>query len=329
MNGSPLTTVVVGAAGYIGGHICRELSEQGITVHAFSRRRRETEPLGVPNRFYYTGDLCNRKTIDSIVNLNPDAIIYCVSLDQDKSEVDTERAVAINVTPLWTLVDNLNRKIKKPVRFVYLSTTHVYGTLDGRITEESIPQPRTVYGLTHLMCEQVLGRYSFLGTIEPISVRLSNGYGPPMSENPGCWTLVLNDFCRSVIEKEKIQLSSDGTPQRDFLYVEDIASSIVRLLQIPYQELMQVYNIGSGNTKTVLELAIEVQQVYFKRSGCRCPILLGNGEVALEASNMARCKVERQFVFDVSASRALGMSTNVPLVDGVNKLFDFLEGRCR
>jgi|TARA_B100001964_G_scaffold196933_1_gene221737 nucleoside-diphosphate-sugar epimerase len=212
---------------------------------------------------------------------------------------------------------------------VYLSTTHVYGTLDGRITEESIPQPRTVYGLTHLMCEQVLGRYSFLGTIEPISVRLSNGYGPPMSENPGCWTLVLNDFCRSVIEKEKIQLSSDGTPQRDFLYVEDIASSIVRLLQIPYQELMQVYNIGSGNTKTVLELAIEVQQVYFKRSGCRCPILLGNGEVALEASNMARCKVERQFVFDVSASRALGMSTNVPLVDGVNKLFDFLEGRCR
>ena len=108
---------------------------------------------------------------------------------------------------------------------------------------------------------------------------------------------------------------------------EDIASSITKLLQIPYQELMQVYNIGSGNTKTMLELANEVQQAYFKRSGYHCPIILGNGEVDLGVSDVVRSKVDRQFVFDVSASRALGMNANVPLADGANKLFDFLEDR--
>jgi UDP-glucose 4-epimerase len=327
MNGSSPTTVVVGATGYIGAHLCQKLSGQGITIHAFGRREWETDESALSNQVYHTGDVCDRQTIESIVNLDPDAIIYCVSLDQHESEIDIERAMAVNVTPLWVLADSLTRKIKKSIRFVYLSTAHVYGNLVGNITEESISQPRTVYGLTHLMCEQVLKRYACLGAMESISARLSNGYGPPVSESLGCWSLAVNDFCRSAIEKKKIQLSSDGTPQRDFIFVDDIASSIARLLQIPYQELMQVYNIGSGNTKTMLELANEVQQVYFKRSGCHCPIILGNGEVDLGASDMVRAKVDRQFVFDVSPSRALGMSPNVPLADGANKLFDFLEDR--
>ncbi len=329
MTGSLPTTVIVGATGYIGRHVSRELAEQGAMVHAFGRGEWKVENPTLSNQVYHTGDICDQQTIEEIVSLNPDAIIYCVSLDQYESGVDVKRAVAVNLSPLWTLAENLNKKSKKSVRFVYLSTTHVYGVLHGAITEQVSPQPRTVYGLTHLMCEQVLRRYSRCGVLEPVSIRLSNSYGPPVSENAGCWKLVLNDFCRSAIEAEQIQLSSDGTPQRDFVYVEDVAISIAKLLQMPYQALMQVYNIGSGNTKTMLELANKVQQVYFDRSGRRCPIVLGDGRIVVEASDVVRHKAPRQFVLDVSASHAREMSASTSLADGVNKLFDFLESRSR
>jgi|TARA_B100000315_G_C14567451_1_gene583702 UDP-glucose 4-epimerase len=327
MTGKPSTSVVVGATGYLGGHICQKLSEELETVHAFGRRQWEVESSAPSNQIHYTGDVCDVNTIETIIGVDPDNIVYCVSLDQHESEVDIERALKVNVNALWTLANRLDQEIKKPIRFVYLSTAQAYGILNGEITEALMPRPRTAYGLTHLMCEQVLARYADRGVLEPVSVRLSNGYGPPTSDNAACWQLVMNDFCRSILEKKRIQLSSDGTPQRDFVYVGDVAKAINKLLAIPAGALMPVYNLASGNTKTVLELAMEVKNVFFERSGYDCPIVLGDGEIVVEERELVKPKVGRQFAFDVSAIRNLGLSMEVSLPVGASKLFDFLEGR--
>ena len=327
MTGRSATSVVVGATGYLGGCICQKLLEELKTVHAFGRREPKAEDRTPPNQINHIGDVCDVKTIEKIVNLNPDIIVYCVSLDQHESEIDIRRALEVNVNALWTLAHRLDQEIKKPIRFVYLSTTHVYGILNGEITEVLMPRPRTAYGLTHLMCEQILSRYAGRGVLEPVSARLSNGYGPPTSENTACWKLVMNDFCRSIFEEKRIKLQSDGTPQRDFVYVEDVAKAVTELLTVPAAALMPVYNLASGNTKTMLELALEVKNVFFQRNGYDCPVVLENGETVSEERELAKPKVERQFVFDASSIRNLGVSMEVSLLNGASKLFDFLEGR--
>ena len=327
MTGRSATSVVVGATGYLGGCICQKLLEELKTVHAFGRREPKAEDRTPPNQINHIGDVCDVKTIEKIVNLNPDIIVYCVSLDQHESEIDIRRALEVNVNALWTLAHRLDQEIKKPIRFVYLSTAHVCGILSGEITEVLMPRPRTAYGLTHLMCEQILSRYAGRGVLEPVSVRLSNGYGPPTTKNTACWKLVMNDFCRSILEEKRIKLRSDGTPQRDFVYVEDVAKAVTELLTVPAAALMPVYNLASGNTKTMLELALEVKNVFFQRNGYDCPVVLENGETVSEERELAKPKVERQFVFDVSSIRNLGLSMEVSLPNGASKLFDFLEGR--
>jgi len=327
MTGKSSISVVVGATGYLGAHIAQKLSGTRDTVHAFGQKQSgfATQPLS--NQINHTGDICHPETIEKIVDLSPDSVIYCVSLDQRDSEVNIQRTLDVNVKALWTLAHRLDQVIQRPIRFVYLSTAHVYGILNGTITEALLPQPRSAYGLTHLMCEQVLSRYADRGIIDPVSVRLSNGYGPPVSSNPGCWSLVVNDFCRSIVEKKRIQLSSDGTPQRDFVFVDDIADAISEFLRVPADKLRPVYNLASGQTKTMLELAIEVKNSYRNRTGDDCPIILGDGTVVDEERESSKPAVSRKFLFDNTAFQKLGGRTGISMDAGTNKLFDFLEGR--
>ena len=67
--------------------------------------------------------------------------------------------------------------------------------------------------------------------------------------------------------------------------------------------------------------------MFFQRNGYDCPVVLENGKTVSEERELAKPKVERQFVFDVSSIRNLGVSMEVSLLNGASKLFDFLEGR--
>jgi len=316
------SVLVAGASGYIGANLCRQLTEQGISVIGWGRRAIDfIDPISTNTFSYNKGDVMEDGVLDKIAGSSPEAVVYCVSLDQAESEREIEKALEVNVTPLWKLVERLSRA-DHPVRFIYLSTMHIYGQLKGNISETSRPQPQNRYGLTHLMAEEVMKHYGRRSKLDPLIIRLSNGYGPPVGESTSCWPLVLNDLCKQAIELGEIHLLSDGTPQRDFIYIDDAVMAISKLLKLSGHRESEIFNIGGGRTYSIMELALEVSRINRDRIGREVPVILKDGNILTTADKSIR--QEMDFTYDITAARESGITPQINLEEGINRLFDYL-----
>ena len=132
-----------------------------------------------------------------------DIAIHLVSLNNQDSEGDLDYVSSVNVLPTWNILRLLTKKGLK--KFIYFSTIHVYGMLPKTlITEDFISAPKNVYGLTHLLSENICNYFNESTETDCINIRLSNGYGSPALSDIDCWWLVLNDFCKTAYQKEKI-----------------------------------------------------------------------------------------------------------------------------
>ena len=85
-----------------------------------------------------------------------------------------------------------------------------------------------------------------ISNIDCTNIRLSNGYGPPVFNNPGCWDLVINNFCLSAYKEKKIVISSDGTPLRDFIFIDDISNAVECVLN-SNEKIINI-NVASGKS---------------------------------------------------------------------------------
>ena len=188
--------LVVGSTGYIGAYLCRRLANEDATIFAWGRKPLNHQLHHVIGDCYQIGDVTSSDTLEQMVAQAPDAVIYCVSMNQNETGDDIKNAIAVNVTPVWELADRFNKSVGNPLRFIYLSTAHVYGNLEGLVDEHVTPRPQNAYGLTHLMAEQALQCCSGLGRVQPLIIRLSNVYGPSLDRKTNSWKLVLNDFLK-------------------------------------------------------------------------------------------------------------------------------------
>lgn len=318
------TISVIGATGYLGSHISSGLAAAGYRVRAWGRRRPAgVEAWAAPFERFSTGDLEQTKTIEAIAAEASEALVYCVSLDHRAAEQDPDRAWRINVRPVWRLLDRLSQRGKP--RFVYLSTSQVYGTAEGQILESTITRPRNHYALTHLMAEQVVQRYCS----EPgsgINLRLSNGYGAPLFDDANCWWLVINDFCRTAVETGEIRLLSAGEQQRDFIHVEDIAAAVSLSMGQPAARFDQpAYNIGSGRSLSILQLAHRVATVYEQLVGGGIAVRMPDGS---RSAGFDESTSRNTLSYSAEAFRKLGFKPAVSLDEGIRRLLeDLMKGR--
>jgi nucleoside-diphosphate-sugar epimerase len=322
MTGEDSQVLVAGASGYLGSHICKNLLARGLQVHAWGRKKRSPVSKGCGQLIYNSGDITQESTLYAMGSIDPQIVIYCVSLNQSDCETDVRRAVEVNVKPLWNLVDRLLKNEGKSLRLVYLSTAHIYGNMRGCIRESSCVGPTSVYGVTHLMCEQVLERYSRLGLLDLSIARISNGYGPPLDLDQDCWSLAVNEFCRSAFQENEIRLRSEGHGERDFIFVDDVVTAISSMALSRSVNMSGIYNIGTGCTYKIRELAFLVARIYKELTGIDCPVIGSNGAELAEENQVTPSK---SFVYDISAAKRVGISPKTPIREGVTSLLKFFE----
>lgn len=147
-------------------------------------------------------------------------------------------------------------------RFVYLSTAHVYASpLVGTITEDTCPRNLHPYATSHLAGENVVLSATQCRQIEGMVLRLSNAFGVPVHKDVNCWMLLVNDLCRQVVETGKIVLHSSGFQRRDFIPMAEICRIIEQLSTHDFDVTETgIFNVGSGASLSVLEIAQLVQQ---------------------------------------------------------------------
>lgn len=312
--------LVLGASGYIGARLSYLLAHDGnrVTALCYPEPPNDKEWLAAMEKVI-VGDVTSDNVIDEITNQKYDSAIHLISLDQYDSNKQPAIVNSINVMPVWNVLEAFKTK-KTLKQFIYFSTIHVYGRIANiDIEEKETPSPVSAYGLTHLLAENINNMYQQTTEIDCVNIRLSNSYGSPLFGCKGCWSLAVNDFCRSAYENKKISLTSNGSALRDFIHYKDIFNAIKQVIgRTSTKSKNNTFHLSSGSTRTIFQIAQEVQRVFQKRYGQQIPIVLPLNMKPPQNSSSV-------YIIHNERLKSLGFEVQYAIEEGINELFDFLE----
>ncbi|MDK2834537.1 MAG: hypothetical protein PWP63_1624 [Methanolobus sp.] len=139
-------------------------------------------------------------------------------------------------------------------KFVYSSSSSVYGDSSLPIKEENKVQPLSPYGVTKLAAENLCHLYRINYRVPSISLRYFTVYGPRQRPD-----MAINKFVKAVLDGDEITIYGDGSQTRDFTYVDDVVSANLLAAKSSNQITADVFNIGGGNRITVNDLVSSIE----------------------------------------------------------------------
>lgn len=140
-------------------------------------------------------------------------------------------------------------------KFIFFSTADVYGVNNSNnLVETDIVRPTTIYAANKVAFEAYLQAYYSLFNFPVIILRPVTVYGP--KQHPG-W-LIPRVITRALVG-EKIQITGDGSVKRDWIFVDDLCDVLIQTLTLNKPSIYsEVFNIGTGEEKTVLEVVLYI-----------------------------------------------------------------------
>lgn len=270
--------VITGGSGYIGSRLSLFLANSGFEVIPVCHNLIPDDISWQKAMFkILTGSLTEIPVLLAIQELNPDVIIHLVSLDHNRSGVNISETLEINVETTWSLLSLC--ELIGGCKFIYFSTVQVYGNNESKVITENVQaRPINAYGLTHLMSEEVVSFFHRTQNIEGVCLRLSNCYGEPLFEKNSNWELVVNNLCMSAFLQHKIVLKTNGRATRDFIHYSDVCKAVFELI---YFEKIKygVYNLSTGVSISLLDLALIIRDVYNNKFNRKIDIYINSDEL--------------------------------------------------
>jgi len=253
------TVLVTGGAGYVGAALVPKLLDAGYRVKVLDLYLYGDDVLNAvrnhPNLEQVKGDLRDRKLLERTIP-GSDAVIHLACISNDPSfELDPELGRAINYDAFIPLVDIC--RDSGVGRFVYASSSSVYGIKDEENVTEDLPlKPLTDYSKYKALCEEVLLQKRTHGfttlILRPATVC---GYSPRMRLD-----LTVNILTNHAVNARLIKVFG-GEQMRPNIHIEDMADLYLRMLQWPDEAIDgKIYNAGYHNHR-VREIAESVRNV--------------------------------------------------------------------
>jgi dTDP-L-rhamnose 4-epimerase len=280
---------------------------------------------------------------------SPTAVVHLAAeTGTSQSLTEASRHSLVNVVGTTRMLDTFSRRGWIPRHFVLSGTRAVYGEGSWRRSDGSIFQPGqrstaqlargewdfpsatplqhdarrvpsvpvSVYGATKVAQEYLLQVWAQAFGVRCTILRFQNVYGPGQSLwNP--YTGILPFFARLSREGQSIPLFEDGQMMRDFVYVDDVADSIICALSAPVCKEnvgKLTLDIGSGGTTTIADVAAIIARYY----GAPAPHL--NGNYRLGDVRHAHCVIDH-------AADAIGWAPRKPLEVGLGALLDWTDAK--
>ena len=247
--------VVLGAAGFIGTNLCRGLLDEGATVIGVDVK--SSNPA-LPGLERHTIQLAETALLEQL--LRPDDVVFhLVSTTVPGSPVTPEQDVAENVLPTLRLMESCVRRKIGRVVFVSSGGT-VYGPDVPVPTPEDAPtNPISSYGTQKLMIEKYLSIYRRLHGLDSFVLRISNPFGPhQINPRQGLIASVI----RHALAGTPVNVFGDGLAIRDYIYIDDAVSAMVRAAVIDNAMVPRTYNIGTGVRRSINDVISTVEAAH-------------------------------------------------------------------
>lgn len=252
-----MNILLFGAAGFIGTNLAlklRELPDTHLTLvdvnkayfHACVQAENVTlleSPIGMDTDF-------------EAIFQNQDVVYHLVSTTvPSTSNQQIADELTANVVMTAKLLDGCVKCGVKKVVFISSGGT-VYGK-EGScpLAEDTPTNPISAYGVQKVTIEKLLYLYHYIHSLDYRVIRLANPYGP--YQRPNGILGAVTTFTYKALRGEEISVFGNGSVVRDFIYIDDAISAIIRIAETdtPYK----TFNLGSGQGTSIRQVLSAIE----------------------------------------------------------------------
>ena len=193
-----------------------------------------------------------------LTEINPEVIIHLAAVAHaNKSNKDPYSTFDHSSRTLENVLDNARNKQFNVKRFIYFSSSMVYGNFKGgMVTEETVCEPLGIYGALKYGGEKLVIAYNQVFDVPYTIVRPSALYGQRcVSRRVG------QIFIENALKGVPLKISGDGSDRLDFTYIEDLSNGIVKILENDSSK-NQVFNITYGESRSIKDM-IDIIEEHF------------------------------------------------------------------
>ena len=306
---------MTGGRGFGGSWLAKALLEAGATVVSFDRRSYRPSGLALlgidADVVDETGELedlerlsglVEGERIDTVFHLAAQAIVG----DANASPLPTFRA---NIEGTWNVLEAARRGAVE--RVVVASSDKAYGSHDQLpYTEDAALQPTYPYDVSKAAADLITRSYWHTFELPVAVTRFANIYGGGDLN----FSRLIPEVVTAVLDGRRPVIRSDGSPERDFLYVEDVAEAYMAIANALSAEQArgEAFNAGWGKPNPVRE----VVELVLELSGSDVePDFRGDGTPSGE--------IDRQFLDSTKIRKVTGWEPQVPLREGLERTIDW------
>lgn len=296
--------LVTGGAGFIGSNLAKHLEGDVVVVDNLSEGHRENVPKNVE---FIHHDLRDASFVQDLFNEHDFTHVYHLAAHfaNQKSVEDPFMDLSVNGETTLRLLE-LSRK-RDVQKFVYSSSSCVYGAAKPPMREDLRPQPETPYGITKLLGEYYTQYFHDYYGLNTTSVRYFNVYGP--GEYPGPYRNVIPKFFQAAMQKKPLTITGTGEETRDFTFVDDAVQATLLCAE---KTSGQVVNIGNGQPTPIKSLAEKINEITNNPSPIQFTPRRDWDHIAHRLA-------------DVSKLKSLGVEPQTSLDDGLKKTHAWLK----
>jgi UDP-glucose 4-epimerase len=312
-----MNILVTGGLGLIGHNVVRRLQAQGHTVSIIDTKtnydiipQEEIDHLvaqrsqGLDLTKYYCLDIVNKWTMESCFGIDkPEIVIHMASFPRQKVvNVHPGRGSRTMSEGLLNLLDHSNTYGVR--KFIYISSSMVYGDFKDDVTEDAECRPQGQYGILKLAGEWLVKDYARRTDLAYTIIRPSAVYGPLDVEDRVISKFILNAM-------RDIPLRVNGASETlDFTYVDDAADGIVAAALSDRTD-NKTYNITKSHSHSLLDAANLAVKVAGKGE-----IVVGNRD--LDFPSRGALNID-------AARRDFGFDPKVDVAEGFQNYYNWLK----
>ena len=308
--------LVTGADGFIGSHIAKALIDKGAKVTTIVRDLKKTNNLDILNLRdkinIIHGDLVNFNDCERCINEYDIEFCFHIAAQAivgpaNRSPLSTFES---NIKGTWNMLEAC--RISKTIRgLIIASSDKAYGQQKKLpYTEDSPLNGYFPYDASKV-CADVLARSYFMTYGLPLAItRNANTYGPADMNQ----SRIIPDVIMRLIRNEQPIIRSDGTPERDYMYIKDAVDAYITLAENLHRKEVagQAFNFGTGKPISVLNLYNKIIKLMGKDVK---PKILG------EAKN----EIDRQYLDSGKAKKILNWGAKYGIDSGLNETIDWYK----
>ena len=265
--------LVIGGAGYIGSHVCKELYMKNycpITFDNLSTGHKNFVKWGP----FEEGDILDTHKLEMVLKkYRPNCVMHFAAKTLvHESMVEQDLYKLNNIDGTKSVIKALKSLDIK--NFIFSSTAAVYGNKNQKITESNSLKPTSFYGKTKLDAENLIKKE--LSNHRYIILRYFNAAGadPDLEigefHNPE--THLIPTISENIIKNKVSKIfgndfdTKDGTCIRDFIHVKDIALAHIKSMEYLFRnDMSHIFNIGNGKGYSIFDVIKKFESITKKK----------------------------------------------------------------